>query len=335
MTRIHHVGEAVTRVLRAGSAHSAWLCPRPWGLRSGLLLLCVTACAASAQAPPGKPTVAKSCPGLASGPLRAARLARLPKGVVLRSASLQITQQQVTAEIQKAPERVRKQLGRNAFFVLEQLATQRLLLSEARAWAVAHNPSVKTDNEDSLIRAYLQTLAERASVSDEEVRAFYSQNKDLVGGAPFENVREDLKRYLLGEKQQAAVEAHIDRLAERAAAEVDATWTRQQCRLAMDNPVDKARRSGKPALVDFGAAGCRPCDMMTPILASLKKKYAGRLNVLFVHVGDEQVLAARYGVETIPVQVFFDKGGKQVFRHEGFFAQAEIERKLGAMGLKP
>ena len=279
-------------------------------------------------------TVEKSCPGLSSGPLTQARLVRLPDGLVLRTPSTQIHQREISDEIGKAPQRLRAQLRQNAFFVLEQLATRRLLLSEARAWAAAHNPSVKADNEDSLIREYLQTVAERASVSDEEVRAFYSQNKESVGGAPLERVRDDLKRYLLGEKQQAAVEAHIHRLAERGAAEVDEAWTKQHCRLAMDNPVDKARRSGKPTLVDFGATGCKPCDMMTPILAALKKKYASRLNVLFVHVRDEQILAARYGVRTIPVQVFFERQGEEVLRHEGFFPQEEIERKLWAMGLK-
>jgi thiol-disulfide isomerase/thioredoxin len=171
-------------------------------------------------------------------------------------------------------------------------------------------------------------------VGDEEVQAFYSRNKELVGEAPLEQVRENLKRYLLGEKQQAAVQAHVVGLAERAVVEVDAAWTKQHCRPAMDNPVDKARRSGKPTFVDFGATSCRPCDMMTPILASLKKKYAGRLNVLFVHVGDEQILGARYGVQAIPVQVFFDKGGKEVSRHEGFFPQEEIERKLRETGLR-
>ena len=279
-------------------------------------------------------TVEKSCPGLSSGPLTQARLVRLPDGLVLRTSSTQINQREISDEIGKAPQRLRAQLRQNAFFVLEQLATRRLLLSEARGWAARQNPGPKGESEEALIRRYLQTLADRVSVGDEELRAFYSQNKELVGGAPFESVRDDLKRYLLGEKQQAAVEAHIHRLAERAAAEVDEAWTKQHCRLAMDNPVDKARRSGKPTLVDFGATGCKPCDMMTPILASLKKKYAGRLNVLFAHVRDERILAARYGVRTIPVQVFFDKGGKEVFRHEGFFPQAEIEWKLGEMGLK-
>lgn len=279
-------------------------------------------------------TVERSCPGLSSGPLTQARLVRLPDGLVLRTRSVQINQREVAAEIGKAPQRLRAQLRQNAFFLLEQLATRRLLLSEARAWAAKQNPERKGESEDALIRRYLQTLADRVSVGDEELRAFYSQNKELVGGAPFEAVRDDLKRYLVGEKQQAAVEAHIDRLAERAAAEVDEAWTKQRCRLAMDNLVDKARRSGKPTLVDFGATGCKPCDMMTPILVSLKRKYAGRLNVLFVHVQEEQILATRYGVKGIPVQVFFDKAGREVFRHEGFFPQGQIEQKLSDMGLK-
>jgi len=96
--------------------------------------------------------------------------------------------------------------------------------------------------------------------------------------------------------------------------------------------VDKARDSGKPSLVDFGTTRCGPCDMMTPIPAELKTKYQGKLNVLFVHVREKQILGAEYGIQTIPVQVFFDKDGKEVLRHVGFFPQEEIERKLAEMG---
>ena len=74
--------------------------------------------------------------------------------------------------------------------------------------------------------------------------------------------------------------------------------------------------------------------MMTPILAYLKKKYEGKLNVLFVHVREEQILAARYGIQSIPVEVFFDKNGKEVYRHTGFFAQNEIEKKLAELGMQ-
>jgi len=121
-------------------------------------------------------------------------------------------------------------------------------------------------------------------------------------------------------------------LEQRAASEILLSLAKQAV-LARDNPVDKARDSGKPSLVDFGATGCGPCDMMTPILENLKVKYEGKLNVLFVHVRERQILGAKYGIQTIPVQVFFDKDGKEVFRHVGFFPQEEIERKLAEMGV--
>jgi thiol-disulfide isomerase/thioredoxin len=113
---------------------------------------------------------------------------------------------------------------------------------------------------------------------------------------------------------------------------INKTWIEKQSRLAMDNPADKARRSGKPTLIEFGATGCVPCDMMQPILDSLRRNHPEKLNVVFVHVGEEQILAARYSIQSIPVQVFFDAQGIEVFRHVGFFAQSEVERQLEKMG---
>ena len=112
-----------------------------------------------------------------------------------------------------------------------------------------------------------------------------------------------------------------------------AGWTQEQAKLAMDNPVDKARASGKPSLVDFGSTGCRPCDMMAPILKTLEEKYKEKANVVFVHVREEQILASRYGISSIPVQIFFDKDGKEVFRHTGFYPQEEVEKKMAEIGV--
>jgi thioredoxin 1 len=66
--------------------------------------------------------------------------------------------------------------------------------------------------------------------------------------------------------------------------------------------------------------------MMAPILENLKAKYKGKLNVLFVHVRERQVLGAKYGIQTIPVQAFFDKDGNEVFRHVGFFPRRKSRR---------
>jgi thioredoxin 1 len=270
-------------------------------------------------------------PGLASSGLALARLADLPEGTVLTAGDLTIAEKEVAGEIAKAPKEVQDQLRKNAFFLLEQMATKALLMKEAKADA---GETAANANERAIIQAYLGKLAEKVKVSDEEIAEFYKNNKDAVGGAELDKVKPQIAAYLRQQKQQELIARHIKATGQRTAIEVSAAWAKQQAALAKDNPVDKARASGKPSLVDFGSKGCRPCDMLAPILEALKTKYDGKANVLFVSVREEQILAARYGIDSIPVQVFFDKDGKEVSRHVGFFPQEEIEKQMAKMGVK-
>ena len=284
---------------------------------------------------PKKPLLVRNAyPGLASSSLTYARLSDLPSGVILRTDVLTIKDKDVAEEISKASPQMQAQLKKNAFFVLEDMATRKLLVVLAKAKTPEQKKDAPVSVERELIQKYLKEVVAKVEVSDSEVTEFYQNNKDACGGATLAQVKDQLRQYVLQEKQQQAVNEHIRTLGQRMLMEVSAAWTKEQSILAMDNPVDKARASGKPSLVDFGATGCRPCDMLAPILETLKEKYAGKLNVLFIHVGQEQILASRYGIQTIPAQVFFDKNGKEVFRHIGFFPQDEIEKKLAEFGLK-
>ena len=270
-------------------------------------------------------------PGLASSGLVFARLADLPKGTVLKAGDLTIAEKEVADEIAKAPKEVQDQLKKNSFFLLEQMATKALLLREAKADA---GKAAAGADERALIQAHLGKLAESVKVGDEEIAEFYKNNKDAVGGAELDKVKPQIAAYLRQEKQQELVVQHVKTLGQRTSIEVSASWAKEQAALAKDNVVDKARASGKPSLVDFGSKGCRPCDMLAPILETLKKKYDGQANVLFVSVVQEQILAARYGIQAIPVQVFFDKDGKEVLRHVGFWPQEELEKQLAKLGVK-
>ena len=270
-------------------------------------------------------------PGLASSGLTLARLTDLPKGTILKAGDLTIVEKEVADEIAKTPKEVQYQLKKNAFFLMEQMATKALLVREAKADA---GKDAAGSDERALIQGYLGKLAEKAKVSDEEIAEFYKANKDAVGGAELDKVKPQIAAYLRQQKQQELVAQHVKVIGRRNVIEVSASWAKEQAVLAKDNPVDKARASGKPSLVDFGSKGCRPCDMLAPILETLKKKYDGQANVLFVSVVQEQILAARYGIDSIPVQIFFDKDGKEVFRHVGFFPQEEIEKQMAKMGVK-
>jgi len=103
---------------------------------------------------------------------------------------------------------------------------------------------------------------------------------------------------------------------------------------AADTPVAVENKAALPRLVDLGADKCIPCKMMAPILAELDKEYAGQLNVVFIDVWKNRAEGTRYGIQLIPTQIFFDASGKELFRHEGFYAKKDILAKWAELGVK-
>ena len=69
-------------------------------------------------------------------------------------------------------------------------------------------------------------------------------------------------------------------------------------------------------MVDFWAVWCGPCRMLAPMVDDLAEKYAGKVVVGKVNVDEEQELAIRYGVMSIPTVIFF-KDGKEIGRKVG------------------
>ncbi len=105
---------------------------------------------------------------------------------------------------------------------------------------------------------------------------------------------------------------------------------------AADAPTGDAEPVPKPAvprLLDLGADKCIPCKMMTPILEGLKKEYSGRMNVEFIDVWKNPDAAKAHQIEIIPTQIFFDVSGKELYRHQGFFAKADILAKWKELGV--
>jgi thioredoxin 1 len=88
-----------------------------------------------------------------------------------------------------------------------------------------------------------------------------------------------------------------------------------------------------PRLVDLGADKCIPCKMMAPILEELKTKYNGKLQVDFIDVWKNPGEAPKYKISVIPTQIFYDSSGKELFRHEGFFAKEDILAKWKEFGV--
>lgn len=89
-----------------------------------------------------------------------------------------------------------------------------------------------------------------------------------------------------------------------------------------------------PLLLDLGAKKCIPCIKMAPILDNLKQEYSGIFNVEFIDVWKSENVqkAKKYGISSIPTQIFFDKDGKEIWRHVGFISQKDILSKWNSLG---
>jgi thioredoxin 1 len=87
-----------------------------------------------------------------------------------------------------------------------------------------------------------------------------------------------------------------------------------------------------PRLVDLGTLSCQPCKMMVPVLEELRQKYSGKMQVDFINVAEDRAAGSQYRVRVIPLQIFFDASGKELFRHEGYWPTADIVAKWKELG---
>jgi thioredoxin 1 len=87
-------------------------------------------------------------------------------------------------------------------------------------------------------------------------------------------------------------------------------------------------QSEQPVIVDFWAEWCGPCHAIAPVLERIAEERSGEVRVVKVNIDEEQGLAQRYGVQSIPTVLLF-RDGEPAAQALGAQPKSALERALG------
>lgn len=247
-----------------------------------------------------------------------------------------ITAKTLDEYLRSLPENYQSVFKNNKEALLDQLILEEVLYQEAerRGYTDKGSGDASPEEKSRAIQSLFMAVTEDVRITEDEMRRFYDEHPVEVQGASYDELKVSIKNYLSEQRKNEIVDEFITDQKEKAKISIDPKWLAKQAASKPENPLNKALQNGMPTVLDLGSSSCVPCKMMKPIFDELEKEYKDRANIILLEINDYRDIAMQYQVRVIPTQIFFDKNGQQVWRHEGFLAKEAIIKKLKELGVE-
>ena len=101
-----------------------------------------------------------------------------------------------------------------------------------------------------------------------------------------------------------------------------------EIKITKDNFQTEVINSALPVIIDFWATWCGPCRMLSPVIEELAEELEGKVRVGKVNVDEEEELAQKFGVMSIPMVVKIENG-KVTAGSLGYKSKPQLKKELG------
>ena len=93
----------------------------------------------------------------------------------------------------------------------------------------------------------------------------------------------------------------------------------------INDAIKSASVQGRATLIVFGAAHCDACKRMLPHVEHFRSDHSSRVEVMFIDILKRPEVVNPYGVDGIPMQLFYGTDGIQFNKHYGYYSVDDMQ----------
>ncbi|GEM_PF-33923 len=247
--------------------------------------------------------------------------APLPDSVLARVNGEDITKGMLEKRRAELPAMTLERFEDDPEGFLDWVVWERILLQQAREMGLYEivREEIETGDrpETEIVLEELEfELTGMVQPTDEELRAYFEEHEEeWEEGATYDDKYAEIYDPVLEAKKQRVYNDFCDKARADATLVKNAEWLREVRSKAAD-PVRKylAEHPGKATVVDFGRGLCQACKDMEKNLEALRHETGDRFGILIVNIDAYAAAARKYGVSSIPQQIYFNADGEEAYK---------------------